>query len=94
METQKLRAYLIDDEPLAIERMRRLLAPFDQIEIAGSSSDAAQALAHLEKANPIDVLFLDIQMPGMNGFELLARLTVQPLRHLHHRIRRVRASGL
>lgn len=78
METQKLRAYLIDDEPLAIERMRRLLAPFDQIEIAGSSSDAAQALAYLE-GEPIDVLFLDIQMPGMNGFELLARLTVQPL---------------
>jgi len=78
METQKLRAYLIDDEPLAIERMRRLLAPFDQIEIAGSSSDAEQALANLENES-VDVLFLDIQMPGMNGFELLTRLTVQPL---------------
>lgn len=78
MDTQKLRAYLIDDEPLAIERMRRLLVPFDQIEISGSSSDAAQALANLENES-VDVLFLDIHMPGMNGFELLSRLTVQPL---------------
>ena len=77
METQKLRAYLVDDEPLAIERLKRLLAPFPQIEIAGTSSDPVKAMEQLEK-NPIDVLFLDIQMPSINGFELLSRLKVQP----------------
>jgi two-component system LytT family response regulator len=77
METQKLRAYIVDDEPLAIERLKRLLAPFTQIEIAGTSSDPVKAIEQLEN-DPIDVLFLDIQMPGINGFELLSRLKVQP----------------
>jgi two-component system LytT family response regulator len=75
-----LRAYLVDDEPLAIERLKRLLASFDNLEIVASSTDPAQALEYLnnQSAAPIDVLFLDIQMPGINGFDLLARLTTQP----------------
>ena len=80
MENRNLRAYLVDDEPLAIERLKRLLTPFEGIRIVGSSTDPAQALKTLcdESSETIDVLFLDIQMPGMNGFELLARLSVQP----------------
>jgi two-component system LytT family response regulator len=77
METVSLRAYLVDDEPLAIERLTRLLAGFDGLTIAGSSTDPAEALARL-KTEAVDVLFLDIQMPGMNGFELLSRLAEQP----------------
>lgn len=74
-----LRAYLVDDEPLALERLRRLLAHFPQIQIDGSAADPAEAVTALNSAEAaIDVLFLDIQMPGMNGFELLSRLTVQP----------------
>ena len=78
METAPLRAYLVDDEPLAIERLGRLLAPYDCLGIAGSATDPAQALEFLNGAKDVDVLFLDIQMPGMNGFELLSRLAVQP----------------
>ena len=80
MEATELRAYLVDDEPLAIERLTRLLAPFGNIQIAGSATDPAQALAFLnnQATDPIDVLFLDIQMPGMSGFDLLARLAEQP----------------
>ena len=80
METTPLRAYLVDDEPLAIERMTRLLADFDGINIAGSATDPAQAIDELNRLGngPIDVLFLDIQMPGINGFDLLSRLTAQP----------------
>ena len=79
-ETISLRAFLVDDEPLAIERLQRLLASFPEIEIVGTATDPAKAVAALSDANsaPIDVLFLDIQMPGINGFELLSRLTVQP----------------
>jgi len=75
-----LRAYLVDDEPLALERLQRLLASFPEIQIAGSATDPAAAVSALndEHEETIDVLLLDIQMPGMNGFELLARLAAQP----------------
>ena len=80
METPTLRAYLVDDEPLAIERLTRLLSNFDGLSIAGSATDPAQALEYLnsQSSQRIDVLFLDIQMPAMNGFELLSRLDHQP----------------
>ena len=80
MEAGPLRAYLVDDEPLAIERLARLLASYDGVNIAGSAIDPAQALNFLsgEEGKSIDVLFLDIQMPAMSGFELLSRLTDQP----------------
>jgi two-component system LytT family response regulator len=77
METAPLQAYLVDDEPLAIERLRRLLSGFESIAIAGSSTDPTQAVEELNR-EPVDVLFLDIQMPELNGFELLGRLDDQP----------------
>ena len=80
MEIAPLQAYLVDDEPLAIERLERLLAAFPSVHIAGSATDPVLALDFLTgpHSNEIDVLFLDIQMPDMNGFELLAKLPRQP----------------
>jgi two-component system LytT family response regulator len=80
MENAPLRAYLVDDEPLAIERLARLLANYDCVRIVGSTTNPGQALEFLNGSftGLIDVLFLDIQMPGMNGFELLSRLHDQP----------------
>src|ERR1039458_3878132 len=80
MESAPFRAYLVDDEPLAIERLTRLLAKSEGIAVVGSASDPAKALDFLagEDGDTIDVLFLDVQMPGMNGFELLSRLPEQP----------------
>lgn len=80
MGSPTLHAYLVDDEPLAIERLRRLLAVFPHLQIDGAAIDPAQAAEFLNSAEAelIDVLFLDIQMPGMNGFELLGRLAHQP----------------
>ncbi len=79
-EQASLRTFLVDDEPLAIERLQRMLATFPEIEIAGTETDPARAVAELNDplAQSIDVLFLDIQMPNLNGFELLSRLNLQP----------------
>ena len=73
----KLRAYLVDDEPLALERLRRLLEQTGRVEVTGSSTEPEQAVAALT-VNPPDVCFLDIQMPRLSGFEVLARLPNQP----------------
>jgi two-component system LytT family response regulator len=73
-----LRAYLVDDEPLALERLSRLLRAHPEVAIAGSATDPAAALESLSHES-VDVVFLDIQMPGLNGFELLSRLPEQPM---------------
>jgi two-component system LytT family response regulator len=74
----KLRAYLVDDEPLAIARLTRLLDASGRAEVIGSATDPEEAVAALT-ASPPDVCFLDIQMPRLNGFEVLARLPSQPI---------------
>ncbi|MFY9727524.1 MAG: LytTR family DNA-binding domain-containing protein [Bryobacteraceae bacterium] len=72
-----LRAYLVDDEPLAVERLERLLGEEPSVVVTGRATDPAAALEFLSR-EAVDVLFLDIQMPGMTGFDLLARLPEQP----------------
>ena len=74
----KLRAYLVDDEPLALERLRRLLEQTGRVEVTGSSTEPEQADAALT-ADPPDVCFLDIQMPRLNGFDVLGKLPRQPI---------------
>ncbi|MGA2183621.1 MAG: LytTR family DNA-binding domain-containing protein [Bryobacteraceae bacterium] len=73
-----MKAYLVDDEPLAVRRLTRLLEATGRFDIAGSTSDPEVALEFLSRET-VDVLFLDIQMPGMTGFELLARLREPPV---------------
>jgi two-component system LytT family response regulator len=73
----KLRAYLVDDEPLALERLRRLLENTGRVEVTGSTTEPEEAVKSLT-LNPPDVCFLDIQMPRLTGFDVLARLPNQP----------------
>lgn len=68
-----MKALIIDDERIARREMRRLLQEHPEIEIVGEADQAATALALLPVLRP-DLLFLDIQMPGMDGFDLLAAM--------------------
>ncbi len=72
-----IRAFLVDDEELAIRRLSRLLTETGRVEVAGSSTDPVDAIAWLS-SHSVDAVFLDIQMPGMNGFEMLSMLDPQP----------------
>jgi two-component system LytT family response regulator len=71
------RAFLVDDEPLALRRLRRLLEGTGRVEVVGESTDPREALDTL-RAGGLDAAFLDIQMPGMSGLELAAQLPVPP----------------
>jgi len=74
-----LRVLIVDDEPPARARLCTLLKPFiadKRIEIIGQAGDGVEALQHLA-ATPTDLIFLDIQMPEMDGFEVLERVPPQ-----------------
>jgi two-component system LytT family response regulator len=68
-----LRAFVVDDEKLAVDRLVRLLEQTGRVVISGTSTDSEVALNQLRQVE-VDVLFLDIQMPGLTGFDLLEQL--------------------
>jgi two-component system LytT family response regulator len=72
-----MKAIIIDDEPLARRELRRLLAEFAWLEIAGEAGNVNEATAAIDSLSP-DLLFLDIHMPGGSGFDLLDRLEHVP----------------
>ena len=72
-----MKAIIIDDERLARAELRRLLAAHPEIEIAGEACNGDEALALIAQTSP-DLLLLDVQMPGMTGFDLLERLDDVP----------------
>ena len=72
------RAIIADDEPLARQRLRGLLASFDNtVDIIAEAEDGTQALEMIDSLRP-DLLFLDIQMPGKTGFEVLQNVNHLP----------------
>jgi two-component system LytT family response regulator len=73
-----MRVFLVDDEPLALRRLSRMLTASRRVQIVGAESDPVQAVADIRQERP-DAVFLDIQMPEMSGFEVLAKLDPQPL---------------
>lgn len=72
-----MKALIIDDERLARAELRRLLAAHPDLEIVGEARNGAEALELIGSLAP-DVIFLDVQMPRMSGFELLERLDEPP----------------
>ena len=72
-----MNALIIDDERMARQELKRLLSEHPEIEIVGEANTGEQALELIPQLAP-DVIFLDVQMPGMSGFELLERLDDVP----------------
>ena len=72
-----MKALIVDDEPLARRELRRLLAAHRSIQIVGEAGNIDEARERIESLSP-QVVFLDIQMPGGSGFDLLARLDRVP----------------
>ncbi len=72
-----MRALIIDDERLARQELKSLLSQYHEVEVVGECSNAESAIEKLAELKP-DLIFLDIQMPGKNGFELLQELSPVP----------------
>ena len=72
-----MRTLIIDDERLARKELNTLLSKHPEIEILGECNNAEEAIKMISELNP-DLIFLDVQMPGMNGFEMLKQLETVP----------------
>ncbi|MFL6254590.1 MAG: LytR/AlgR family response regulator transcription factor [Pyrinomonadaceae bacterium] len=75
-EAKKIRTLIVDDEPLARRTIRNLLAEDSDVEIVGECGGGADAVESIRRRPP-DLLFLDIQMPGMDGFDVLSQIELE-----------------
>ena len=74
----KARTLIVDDEQLARERLRQLLSKQPEIELIGECADGREAIAAIQKQSP-DLIFLDIQMPELDGFAVLEAINAEPM---------------
>jgi two-component system LytT family response regulator len=72
-----MRAIIIDDERLARAELRKLLQDFPEVEVIDEAANAEEGITKIEAQNP-DLIFLDIQMPGRTGFDMLSSLEKSP----------------
>lgn len=72
----KIKTLIVEDEPVARRRIKRLLASHTEIEIVGEAADGNAAVALFRETKP-DLLFLDIQIPGVDGFGVLEKLAAE-----------------
>lgn len=77
MSDDKIRVILVDDEPLALRGLRHRLADFPEIEIVGECANGREAVKEIKAKNP-DLVFLDIQMPGLDGFGVVRAMIGAP----------------
>lgn len=73
----ELKVIIVDDEPLSRSFLEKYCDKIGGLEVAGSFEDAATALAYLNR-NEVDLLFLDVEMPDLSGFQLLDQLLYMP----------------
>ena len=73
-----MRILIVDDEDLARSRLREILETIGNIEVIGEAKNGLDALEKITELNP-EVVFLDIEMPGLTGFEVIENLVKMPL---------------
>lgn len=73
-----LRSIIVDDEPLARELLGLLLAEHEGIQVVAKFQNGREAVDYL-RSNPVDLLFLDVQMPGLGGFDVVQQVGLQHL---------------
>ena len=73
----KVRTLVVDDEPIAREGLRAMLMAFEWVEVVGEAADGEAALEKINRLQP-ELVFLDVQMPGMSGTDVVRRLERQP----------------
>ena len=78
MPSKKIRTLIVDDEPLALKGLRLRLESFDDIDIVGTASNGREAIKKIRAEKP-DLVFLDIQMPGLDGFDVVKALANEEL---------------
>ena len=93
-----MKALVVDDEPIARRELARLLREHPEVELLGQAGDVAEAVRQCEKHEP-DLLFLDIHMPGGDGFDLLETLDDVPrviftTAYEHHALRAFEVNAL
>lgn len=72
-----IRALVVDDEKLARDRLTAFLRKFDDVEVVGQAADGLEAVRQIEEYHP-DLVFLDVQMPGLDGFAVLKAMKNRP----------------
>lgn len=75
---EHLRVVLADDEELAVRQLQRLLGSYPAVEVVGVAGDGEQAVELVDRLLP-DLVFVDIEMPGLNGFQVLKAIRHKPM---------------
>lgn len=75
----KLKSIVIDDEPLALRQMESYVARVPFLELVASFDNAVEARSYIEQGNAVELIFVDINMPELNGVDFVRGLTVQPM---------------
>jgi len=78
MQSKNIRTLLVDDEPLALKGLKLRLEAFDDVELVGTAANGREAIKKVRAEKP-DLVFLDIQMPGLDGFDVVKALANEQL---------------